>query len=102
MRPRTMKIGSQIRSIRREKSLLQSDLAEKASITQSYLSQIENNHKEPSVSTLKRLAEVLGIPLPGLLLLSLDEGDVDEDRRELFNAMLPQLRKFFTDTKEGS
>lgn len=39
-------------------------------ISPSYLSEIENNKKQPSLDLLKRYAEVFGIKLSSLILLS--------------------------------
>ena len=59
-----MKIGSVIKDIRKRKKITQTQLAELSNITQTYLSQIENNQKEPTIQTIKSIAENLAIPLP--------------------------------------
>lgn len=45
---------------RQEKNLTQKQLAEKTGITQADISRLENGESNPSLSTLKRLAEGLG------------------------------------------
>ena len=79
-----MNLGNAIKSRRVSKGINQLELANRCNITQSYLSQIENNLKEPNLSTLKKIAEVLEVPLPLLFFLSLDENDVAEEKRRDF------------------
>ncbi|WP_027631928.1 helix-turn-helix domain-containing protein [Clostridium hydrogeniformans] len=56
-----MSIGSKIKIIRKENKLTQVELAKKANISRSYLADIENNRYNPSLETLKSLANALGI-----------------------------------------
>ena len=48
----------------------QLDLATKARINQGFLSQVEKDRREPSLTVIKRIARALGVPLQILLLLS--------------------------------
>ena len=59
-----MDLGSVIKKIRKQKELTQNEFASLCGITQTYLSQIENNLKEPILSTLKSISEKLNMPLP--------------------------------------
>lgn len=59
-----MDLGQTIKSIRKQKGLKQNQFAELCEITQAYLSQIENNLKEPNLSTLKVISDKLETPLP--------------------------------------
>lgn len=54
-------IGQRIQSIRKQKHLTLSDLAEKVGFSTSYLSQIENLKREPSIGTLIKISHVLGV-----------------------------------------
>lgn len=56
-----MIIGSKIRDIRIRKGLKQIELARKAEISNTYLSDIENNRANPSLKTLAKIANVLEI-----------------------------------------
>jgi len=82
-----MNIGATIKDIRKEKGIKQAELAESCSITQSYLSNIESNKKEPALSTLKDISEQLNLPLPILFFLSMDEDDVEPKKKDLFNSL---------------
>ena len=68
-----MNLGDTIYNLRKNKGLAQIELAKMTGITQAYLSGIENNKREPNLSTLKKLSENLGIPLPIIFFFSLDE-----------------------------
>lgn len=54
-----MSLGKKIRKIRLEKDLKQIEVAKQAEISNSYLSDIEVDRTEPSLKTLKKIAEVL-------------------------------------------
>lgn len=57
-----------IRAIRKQKNLSQQQLAEKASITQAYLSLLENGKKtNPSLEVLQQIAEALEVEVSALL-----------------------------------
>ena len=97
-----MKLGATIRKLRENKGFQQEGFAERIDVTQPYLSQIENGHREPSVSLLQRISEVLDVSYPGLLLLSMDEGDVQADRREAFEEIRPHLEDLLIDDFDES
>lgn len=56
-----MKIGQKIKTIRLNKSLKQIDLARRASISNTYLSDIELGRVNPSLQTLEKIAEALEV-----------------------------------------
>ncbi|MGX7593665.1 helix-turn-helix domain-containing protein [Planococcus plakortidis] len=56
-----MTIGSNIKAIRKERKLKQGELAKSMGISRSYLSDIENDRKNPSIKTLESLAEKLNV-----------------------------------------
>ena len=87
-----MNIGSAIEIIRKKKSMRQNQLAERAGITQSYLSLIESNKKEPNTKTLKIIASALDTPLPILLLYAIDKEDIPEHKRPAFNVIMPLIQ----------
>lgn len=70
-----MMIGEKIRDSRKEKGLSMTELAEKASVTAGYISQIERNQIEPSLSVLRRISKILEVPLPELFAAE-TSGDV--------------------------
>lgn len=86
-----MKIGSIIKTERKKKGLIQNQLATQCNITTTYLSLIENDKKEPTISLLRTIAENLNLPLPILLFMSLDNEDIPESKKEFFNIVKPSI-----------
>ncbi len=55
-------IGQNIVACRKQRNLTQEDLAGKAELDRSYLSEVENGHKNLSVTTLLKIADALDVP----------------------------------------
>lgn len=92
-----MRLGTAIKDLRGKAGLRQEDLAERVDLTQSYLSQIENDQKNPNLSSLRRIAQELGVSLPILFFLSMDEEDVRPERKEAFARIFPRLKDLVED-----
>lgn len=56
-----------IRAWRKYKKIKMKDLAEKAGISAAYLSQIENNKRNPTIETLKAIAHFLDVDIEMLI-----------------------------------
>ena len=54
-------VVSKMREIRKLKSVSQLELANRANMSQSFLASVESGKKEPSVLTLLRIANALGV-----------------------------------------
>ncbi len=63
-----MILGEKIRKFRKEKGVALRKLAIIADVSSSLLSQIENNKVDPSLSTLRKIAQALDIPVFYLLM----------------------------------
>lgn len=87
-----MDLGSIIKNIRKQKGQTQCELALSCGITQTYLSQIESNLKEPNLSTLKSISDNLNVPLPILFFLSMTEDDVLPNKRKAFQIVSPSVK----------
>lgn len=61
-----MGVGKKIRRHRLEQQLKQTELAKKAGISNTYLSDIEVGRTEPSLNTLNKLITALGIEISHL------------------------------------
>ena len=59
-------LGERIKTLRRERELQQRQLAEKAELTPSMVSQIESGRLTPSLNTLGRIAAALSVPIAAL------------------------------------
>lgn len=89
-----MNIGTIIKDLRKKAGLSQGELAEVCDLSQSYLSQVEKNKRDPHFSTLTTIAAQLSIPLPVLVFLALDEEDIPEKKKEAFQILFPSIRAF--------
>lgn len=81
-------IGKTIKFLRIAKGLKQSELSERLKVSTNYISLVENDKREPSLSFLKELAKSLDIPV-GLLFLELDmsKKEVSPQERDLLMKM---------------
>ncbi|MCP4991149.1 MAG: helix-turn-helix transcriptional regulator [Colwellia sp.] len=80
-----MNSGTIIKLLRTAEGISQVDLSEKIGVTRAYLSQVENNHKQPGLSFLKEVSKTFGIPL--VLLLADEEYSNSEVYNELKNIL---------------
>ena len=92
-----MNLGTVIKNIRKQKGQTQAEFASVCGITQTYLSQIEGNLKEPNLSTLKEISNNLDVPLPILFFLSLDENDVNPEKRKAFEIINPSVKSLVSE-----
>jgi transcriptional regulator with XRE-family HTH domain len=60
-------IGKNIRTIRKQQKLTQNELADKMNISRSYLGDLENNRRNPSIDTISSLANALNIDINQIL-----------------------------------
>jgi transcriptional regulator with XRE-family HTH domain len=59
--------GQRLRQLRTKKGLSQEELAYRVGMDVSYLSEVENGHKEPCLRKIKELAQGLGVTLSRLM-----------------------------------
>lgn len=62
-----MNIGKGLKFVRLASGLRQGELAKKLGISQNYLSLLENNKSEPSLTLLKRISQEFNVPASFLL-----------------------------------
>lgn len=55
------RIGEEVRVARARLGISQDQLAKRANLSPTYVSEIENGHRDPSASTLVALSEALGV-----------------------------------------
>ena len=61
-------IGTIVRRLRRQRQLTQEQLAARTGLSQGHVSHLENGERlNPGMTTLKRLARALGVPVAELL-----------------------------------
>jgi transcriptional regulator with XRE-family HTH domain len=62
-----VRLGNRVRGLRRERGWKQVEMAEMLGIDRSYLSEIENGKKDPSLRVLKTIADGFKVSLSQLL-----------------------------------
>ncbi|MEH7419502.1 helix-turn-helix transcriptional regulator [Neobacillus drentensis] len=84
-------IGKNIYEIRKKRGLTLSELAERADISKSYLSNIERNlNQNPSIHVVKKIASVLNVEMKTLLHtgMGIEESQLpDKELLELANEL---------------
>jgi transcriptional regulator with XRE-family HTH domain len=61
-----MSLGKEIRKARIDSGVKQKDLAQRACLSQKYMSQIERDDADPRFSIVQRIAKALGVSLDQL------------------------------------
>jgi transcriptional regulator with XRE-family HTH domain len=67
MRPISIKLGQNIKKIRMRKKMSQGDIARFLGLDRGYISNIENGKKNPTLATLHKIANALGVGVDNLL-----------------------------------
>ena len=88
-----MNLGKTIHDIRRSQNMTQSQLAEKIGSSQTYLSQIENDFKVPSIEFLLQLSIALRTPLPVIMIKSIHECDIPTEKMQAWREIHDPLMK---------
>ncbi|MBN2062066.1 MAG: helix-turn-helix transcriptional regulator [Deltaproteobacteria bacterium] len=86
-------IGQRIKTIRKQRHLTLGDVAAKVGFSRSYLSQIENLKREPSIGTLIKIAHVLGVEA----LFLITGGSSDAGQEEDISIVRQEERKIMPD-----
>jgi len=61
------KVAMRIKQLRAAKGFTQEALARKAKLSLGYVARLETGHHDPTVTTLRKLAKALGVPVAELL-----------------------------------
>lgn len=92
-----MNIGQAIKLCRARRGASQSAIASRANCSVSYLSMLENNKRDPTLSTVVRIAEALHMPIGLLFVLAADQSELGHvDARiadQLMQAALYSLKE---------
>ncbi len=78
-----MDLGNAIRFCRTQKGMTQRELAQRAGLSASYISLLEQNKRDPVFSTIETLAAQLSVPTSILLFLAADRAELSALDREL-------------------
>jgi transcriptional regulator with XRE-family HTH domain len=90
-----LQIALAIRTLRQRSGLSQRQLAMRMQVPRTYVSKIENDKATPTLSSLARLADALGITVPALLECSTNDGARSKQIEELLtDPFLAELAPF--------
>lgn len=62
------RVGANIKRLRREQGISQEELADRAGMHRTFISQIERAVKNPTIQTLDKIAQALGVPLTEIVV----------------------------------
>lgn len=76
-------------------------MSKELNISTSYLSEIENNKKQPSLKLLQKYADIFGLKLSSLILLyeKLDESNDKENLQRTMKRAMEKLIVLFSDNE---
>jgi len=67
MQSESARLGKNLRQIRTQKGMTQGDIVRALGVSRSFVSNIENGKTNPTLSTIKRIADALGVSVDRLL-----------------------------------
>ena len=89
-----MNIGQAIVTIRKARKMTQKELAERCGMSQNALVTIEKDRSQPPMETMKRLQKALGVPQSYILLYSIEDCDIPEDKLKTAKHLLMPLKDY--------
>lgn len=98
-----LQLGPRIRSLRRARQVTLRELAERAGVTESFLSQVEREVTSPSIASVQRIARALDL---GIAELFVDEPPLGlvvrrSERRRIAYPGLNAVDEFLTAGRDG-
>jgi transcriptional regulator with XRE-family HTH domain len=90
-----MKLGTAIKLIRTSSGLKQKEIASRLGVTSNYISLVESGSREPSISLLKKLARILGVPVGLFFLWEEDDPVASRKNVEKMRHLLTQLEAMY-------
>lgn len=97
-----MDFGQAIKTLRIKQQMTQAELAEKVGMSTNAVSQIELGKTIPPKATIERLADAFAIPVSYILMATIEEQDIPEEKRVLYRALLEPLRNELLGTSKDT
>jgi transcriptional regulator with XRE-family HTH domain len=93
-----LQLGPRIRALRQARSVTLRELAERAGVTESFLSQVERERTSPSIASVQRIARALDLTIAELFTEQAPRGRVvrREERRRIAYPGLGAIDEFLT------
>lgn len=86
-----MNLGKSLIHVRAKRKLSQMAAAKKIGISQQYLSSLEAGNKEPSLTSMKKIARAYSVPMEVLIFMGTEEKDVPKNKREAYRLLAPLM-----------
>jgi len=67
MKSESKKLAKNLKSIRTERNISQGDIARRLKVSRSFISNIENGKTNPTLTTIAKLANAVGVPTDELI-----------------------------------
>ena len=98
-----MDIGQAIKILRLQRGMTQGQLAARCGMSANALCSLEKGRAYPPMATVEKLCQAFDIPQSFLLMASIEESDIPEEKRVLYRALLVPLREelLTKDTEDG-
>jgi transcriptional regulator with XRE-family HTH domain len=90
-------VGETLKECRELKGISLGQLANESGLNKSFLSKIENNKRDPSLTSLSTVCEAIGIPLSIFILLA--ERTENDDFSEISELLKITARKAISDNQ---
>lgn len=88
-----MDIGNAVKMLRQRKNISQKELSSMCGISANALCSIESGNTFPSKSTITKICNALDIPASYLLLFSISENDIPENKRILYKTLCESIKE---------
>lgn len=88
-------IGGTIKKYRIKSNLKQTELAKKIKVTSTYISAVENNRKEPSISLLNAICRAVHLPKEVLFLEAVNINDFKKKDREIIDTAKEIMKAYY-------
>ena len=97
-----MNIGNAIHTCRVKRRMSQAEVARHAKCSVSYLSMLENSQRDPTLSTIKNIAQALGVPVEILFFLGAETGELSGIDKELAGQLASTALELLNEVTEAA
>lgn len=91
IRLNNMNLGEVIKKCRKLRGLTQSQVSVSANMSESYLSLLEKNKREPSLTALESIADALKIPVSILVFLGSEQNNISELTEQQVESLISSI-----------
>jgi transcriptional regulator with XRE-family HTH domain len=92
-----MNLQTKIKEVRELKGISQASLAQAAGLSATYISLVESGKKSPTLKSLQKISNAIGVPFPILAFLALEESDISPEKRSAFKLLAPAVYDLIED-----